>query len=245
MSTRQFAGRHLLWDGPGAGADGGKQSSVCFCGSECSASGSNIGPIVAPTGLIFTSLEGTLPSSQTVLVQNTSSTPLNFHSGITTVDGGTWLGILPGDGTVTKAQPVPIVVQPDIYGLVAGVYRGSIALSFSDGSVRVIAVVVVVIPGSSTSQVSKARKGATRDGSGCNASTLVPVFTLLSSGFNAVAGFPGQVAVQVVDDCGAAMTTGDVITSFSNGDPPLRLTSLKDGIGWARGPRKKSCRPSP
>ena len=57
----------------------------------------------------------------------------------------------------------------------------------------------------------------------------MPVFTLISSGLSATAGFPVQVAVQVVDDCGTSMTTGDVITSFSNGDPPLRLTSLKDG----------------
>ncbi len=192
--------------------------------------GSNIGPIVQPTGLIFTAQEGSLPSSRTVLVQNTSSTALTFHSGITTVDGGSWLGVLPGDGTVTKAQAVPIVIQPETEELGAGVYRGSIALSFSDGSVRVIAVVVVVTPGSNSFQnISAAHPKATRDGSGCKASTLVPVFTLLSSGFSATAGFPGQVAVQVVDDCGASMTTGDVITSFSNGDPPLRLTSLKDG----------------
>jgi uncharacterized protein (TIGR03437 family) len=192
--------------------------------------GSNIGPIVQPTGLIFTAAVGSLPSSQTVLVQNTSSTPLTFHSGITTVNGGSWLGSLPGDGTVTQAQPVRIVIQPETDGLAAGVYRGSIALSFSDGNVRVIAVVAVVIPASNRSQtVSGARPAATRDAGGCLPRTLVPVFTLLSSGFNATAGFPGQVAVQVVDDCGTAMTTGDVITSFSNGDPPIRLTSLKDG----------------
>jgi uncharacterized protein (TIGR03437 family) len=192
--------------------------------------GSNIGPIVQPTGLIFTAAEGSDPNSQTVLVQNTSSTPLTFHSGITTVNGGSWLGSLPGDGTVTQAQPVRIVIQPETDGLAAGVYRGSVALSFSDGSVRVIAVVVVVIPGSNRSQtISSAHPAAARDANGCLPKALVPVFTLLSSGFNATAGFPGQVAVQVVDDCGTAMTTGDVITSFSNGDPPIRLTSLKDG----------------
>ena len=45
-------------------------------------------------------------------------------------------------------------------------------------------------------------------------------------------GYPGQVVVQVVDDCANPMTTGGVTTTFSNGDPPLRLTSLKNGA-WA------------
>jgi uncharacterized protein (TIGR03437 family) len=38
--------------------------------------------------------------------------------------------------------------------------------------------------------------------------------------------------VQVIDDCANPMTAGGVTTTFSNGDPPLRLTSLKNGT-WA------------
>jgi uncharacterized protein (TIGR03437 family) len=35
-----------------------------------------------------------------------------------------------------------------------------------------------------------------------------------------------------VDDCGYPQTTGSVVASFSNGDPPLSLVSLQDGT-WA------------
>ena len=184
--------------------------------------GSHLGPIVEPTGLIFTTHVGEFPGSQAIMIQSINATPLTFHSGITTVDGAPWLTTLPPDGAVTQAQPARIVIQPQTTNLAAGVYRGSLTLSFSDGSIRVVAVVVVIIPNGIGSKAS-------RQVDGCTPKTLVPVFTQISSGFTAAAGFPGQVAVQVVDDCGDNMTTGDVITSFSNGDAPLRLTSLKDG----------------
>src|SRR5262249_8173942 len=38
--------------------------------------------------------------------------------------------------------------------------------------------------------------------------------------------------VDVKDDCGKPLTTGGVVVSFSNGDPPVSMQSLKDGR-WA------------
>src|SRR5262249_9182596 len=44
--------------------------------------GRTIGPIVQPTGLIFTAVAGAEPpGSQTVIVQNTGNTPVTFRSG--------------------------------------------------------------------------------------------------------------------------------------------------------------------
>jgi uncharacterized protein (TIGR03437 family) len=191
--------------------------------------GSKIGPIVQPTGLIFTGVAGgTSPSSQTVTVQNTDSTPVSFVSGRVTVDGQNWFISLPGGANVTQSQPVRIVIQPEISGLAAAVYRGTLTLSFSDGTTRAIAIVLVLIPpGSTLPQANDVRAA-----NGCTPKLLAPVFTQVSSGFSAPVGFPGQVAVKVVDDCATPMTTGDVVVSFSNGDAPIRLVSLKDG-NWA------------
>src|SRR5262249_4700887 len=47
--------------------------------------------------------------------------------------------------------------------------------------------------------------------------------------FVRAAAWPASLEVTVIDDCGAPMTSGSVITSFSNGDEPLSLASLKDG----------------
>ncbi len=192
--------------------------------------GSNIGALVQPTGLVFSAVEGKdSPNAQTVLVQNTNNTPLNFNSGHLTLDGKDWFKTLPAEGAVTAAQPVRIVVQPNILGLTRGVYRGTLTLSFSDGNTRNIALVLVIIPpGSKPSGSNSSQAGL----GSCKPTTLAPVFTLLSSGFTLPAGFPGQVAVKVIDDCASAMTAGGVTVSFSNGDPPIRLTSLKDG-SWA------------
>ncbi|HYL76136.1 MAG TPA: hypothetical protein VEU96_18145 [Bryobacteraceae bacterium] len=191
--------------------------------------GSKIGPIVQPTGLIFTGVAGgASPSSQTVTVQNTDSATVSFVSGRITVDGANWFTSLPAGADVTQSQPVRIVIQPQIDGLTTGVYRGTLTLSFSDGNTRTIALVLVLIPpGSILPHENQVQAVA-----GCNPKVLAPVFTQISSGFAVPVGFPGQVAVKVVDDCANPMTTGDLVVSFSNGDAPIRLISLKDG-NWA------------
>ena len=192
--------------------------------------GSNIGPLVQPSGLIFSAVAGGgLPGSQTVLVQDTGSNPVIFRSGEITSNGPGFFTSLPQNATVTQAQPINVVIQPQTTGLAAGVYRGSLTMSFSDGSTRNIAIVLVLLPANSTVPAAEARPAASGT---CTPTTLVPVFTLLQDGFSIPAGFPGQVAVNVIDDCANPMATGNVTVSFSNGDPALGLISLKNGT-WA------------
>jgi uncharacterized protein (TIGR03437 family) len=192
--------------------------------------GSKIGPLVQPTGLIYTAVAGgESPSSQTITVQSTDGNPLNFTSGFATAAAQNWLTPLPASGTISQAQAANIVLPPQITSLPPGVHLGTVTLSFSDGSTRTVSVILVLLP-SGAQLPAAARRPAAQ--STCVPTTLAPVFTQLSSGFTVSAGFPGQVAVDVVDDCGVPMTSGNVTVSFSNGDPPQPLTSLKDG-NWA------------
>jgi uncharacterized protein (TIGR03437 family) len=192
--------------------------------------GANIGPLVQPAGLIFSGVAGGgLPGSQTLLVQNTSSNPVFFHSGQISNNGQGFFTSLPQNATVTQAEPVNVVIQPQTAGLAAGVYRGSLTMSFSDGSTRNVALVLVLLPANSSAPAAQARP---ETAGACTPTTLVPVFTLLQDGFSIPAGFPGQVAVSVIDDCANPMTTGNVTVSFSNGDQALSLISLKNGT-WA------------
>jgi uncharacterized protein (TIGR03437 family) len=190
--------------------------------------GSTIGPLVQPAALIFAASVGESPGSQTVLVQNTSSSPVTFRSGRVTTDGANWLTTLPTDATVTQAQPVRIVVQPLTAGLAPGIYRGTLTLAFSDGNTRNIALVLVIVAQGSSLLSSK----PVREAEGCAPTRLAPVFTQLSDGFSIPAGFPNQVSVKVIDDCANPMITGSVVVNFNNGDPAIGLTSLKDG-SWA------------
>jgi uncharacterized protein (TIGR03437 family) len=190
--------------------------------------GSKLGPLVQPSGMIFTSVVGAeSPSSQTVTLQSTDNTPITFTSGFATPNGENWLTPLPASGTISQAQPASVVLQPQTGGLAPGVHRGTVTFSFSDGSTRTTSIVLVIIP-SGPSLPAPGVKRPEAQGV-CVPTTLAPVFTQLSSGFTVSAGFPGQVAVGVVDDCGNPMTTGSVNISFSNGDAPIRLVSLKDG----------------
>lgn len=193
--------------------------------------GTNIGPLVQPTGLIFTGVAGAeSPGSQTVTVQNTSGTPVTVTSGRVTSDGNNWFTSLPADGIVTQTNPINIVIQPQIAGLAPNIYRGTLTLSFSDGNTRVISLVLVIVPAGTT--LPSAQGQAAAPDASCTPTKLAPVFTMLPNGFNVPGGFPAQVNTSVVDDCGHAMTAGGVTVSFSNGDPALPLTSLKNGT-WA------------
>ena len=196
--------------------------------------GSSIGPIVQPTGLIFVGVAGgQAPGSQTVLVQNTSGNPLMFTSGGVTLNGAPLFDSLPGSGTITQSQPQRIVIQPKTAGLKAGVYRGALTLSLSDGNKRNIALVLAIVgAGGGSSSARNGSEAVKLAQSACEPQTLVPVFTQLADGFSIPASFPGQVSVRVIDDCANPMTAGGVNVGFSNGDPALRLISLKDG-SWA------------
>ena len=64
---------------------------------------------------------------------------------------------------------------------------------------------------------------------GCTPTKSVPVFSLLGNQFSVAAAWPVPIETTVVDDCGDPVTTGLVLLTFSNGDPPLLLQSLADG----------------
>jgi adhesin/invasin len=54
--------------------------------------------------------------------------------------------------------------------------------------------------------------------------------TSLGQSFAVPASFPASVEAQVQDDCGNTLDSGNVVASFSNGDPPLSLTSVQGGL---------------
>jgi len=61
---------------------------------------------------------------------------------------------------------------------------------------------------------------------------LLPLLTSIGSDFSLPASWPTPIEARVVDDCGNNLTSGAVVASFSNGDAPLPLLSLRDGR-WA------------
>ena len=77
----------------------------------------------------------------------------------------------------------------------------------------------------------------------CAGAQLVPTQTGLVTSFAAPASWPTPLAIKLVDSCGGVVTTGQVVTTFSNGDPPLALSLVDAASGlytatWT--PRKTS-----
>jgi uncharacterized protein (TIGR03437 family) len=66
-------------------------------------------------------------------------------------------------------------------------------------------------------------------GGSCTPTKLLPLVTSLGSQFTVPAAWPNTIETQVVDDCGNPQVSGTVVATFSNGDPPLPLNSLKNG----------------
>ena len=190
-------------------------------------SGSKVGPIVQPSGMIFVAKAGgESPGSQALQVQSLSTTPLTFTSGTSTSSGGNWLTVLPPAGTVTAQTQATIVVQPLVNGLAPGVYQGAVTLSFSDGTIRTVTVLFVV---TTTTPAQSSQSFPDTTAPACP-SSLKAVFTALSAGSNVSVGFPSDITVKVVDDCGAPLIAGNVSVDFSNGDAPIRLTSLNNSF---------------
>jgi uncharacterized protein (TIGR03437 family) len=189
--------------------------------------GTKLSPSLDKTGLIFVGAPGGKdPTAQTINVFNPLSSSLSFTSTIQ-VAGTNPFKTDAAAGTITSGQSFAIHIQATLTGQSAGTKTATLTLTFSDGSVRNIALLLVVAPGagSSTSAFQAASPL-------CTPTKLLPVFTLVGDNFNVAAAWPTPVETSIVDDCGNSLLNGSVVLTFSNGDAPLRMTSNLNGV-WS------------
>ena len=195
--------------------------------------GTNPGPEVRPTGLIFVGPSGSSPGSQSVMISNLTAAPTTFASSQTTIpSGGNWLSYLPASTTINPDQPLNAVVQVDLSKLTPGAQRGVVTFLFSDGSIRNLSLLTVVTPTSGSNATAQDTRGKPRLASGCAPSNLYALFTQLGTGSSVPAGWPLTIQARVVDDCGAPLSSGTVVATFSNGDSPVPLVNLQNGV-WS------------
>ena len=189
------------------------------------------GALITPTGLIFVGQAGTTPAAKTISISNPSPTPIMFTAAIFSTSGPTFFTATPLNGTVRTGTPSTVTIQPVVTGLTTGVYRGEVDFVFNDGSIRRVAILLIVIPSGGSSPAGSFAASLTGAplAAGCTPTKLIPVFTQLGAGFKVTAGWPTPIEATIVDDCGTLMTTGSVVATFSSGDPALPLGSLKDG----------------
>jgi uncharacterized protein (TIGR03437 family) len=184
---------------------------------------------LSPAGVVLTSSAGqTLPLTQTISVKTSSDAPVPFAAAASATNNGTWLSVSPTTGMTSTSNPGTVTASIDPSKLTAGVYTGEVDLAIG-ASLRAFSVTLIVTGGSPASaslQDSGRRlKAAAPPGSaaGCVPSRVAVTETSLANNFSVPAGWPASLNAQVNDDCGAAVTDGSVVASFSNGDPPLTL----------------------
>ena len=191
--------------------------------------GSNPGPVVLPAGLIFTQAAGgAAPGSQTITLSNLTGSQQTFTTGKLTVDGANWFSVAPAGGTLTPAQAATLAVSVNSAGLSPAIRRGVLTLFFQDGSIRTVNILYLLPTGGASAHSTSGSQPMVDAGS-CIPSKLLPLVTSLGAQFAVPAAWPNTLAAQVVDDCGNPHVSGTVTTTFSNGDPPVQLTSLKNG----------------
>lgn len=173
---------------------------------------------VNPGGLTFSSTS----TSQVVKVYSTSSTPTAYQASASTDDGGSWLSVTP-TGNASSSAPGTATVSVKTTGLSAGVvYRGSV--SFAAGSSGISTVNVTLIMPAGTPVPLSASAGSLAPRASCSAAKVVATQVGLVNSFSAPASWPTPLSVQLSDDCGNAINSGQVVATFSNGDAPLAFT---------------------
>ena len=182
-------------------------------------------PDVAPTGLFFTAQAGgSAPAAQQVVINTSSSPAVPFQVATTITDPGSWLTATPPSGNADGQTPGSVSVSVDPTGLAAGIYTGNVNVSIS-GFLQSVNVTFVVLPGSAGNSISHLRPEVV----GCTPSKLAITETGLANNFAVPAGWPSTLIVQLNDDCGALVLNGNVVASFSNGDPALAMVG--DSLG--------------
>jgi uncharacterized protein (TIGR03437 family) len=183
---------------------------------------------VRPTGLVFVRHAGpSSPGSQTVRLATAVTRTVEAVSSVLTGDGGNWLEALPRNLAFSTAAPGILTVQPTLGDLAAGEYRGALTILVSDGAAQTVNVLFVVTHPAGAGALVSLTTGA---GQACTPQRLYAAVRSLPNGFASAVNWSRRVEVQLKDDCDNLIPNATVTASFSNGDPPLTLVSLRNGI---------------
>lgn len=193
------------------------------------ASNAPVNPDPQPAGLIFLTSTGATPPPQSVMVfaGSGNASSIGYQASAQTTSGGTWLQVSPSTGTTSASTPAASLITTNTTGLAPGVYTGGVSYTLSGAGVRTVNVTLVVQPVLSAPS-PQTKKAVPDAGGACAPTSLAPTQTGLVNNFSAPTSWPTPLAVRLYNDCGAAVTNGQITVTFSNGDPPLAMP-LVDG----------------
>jgi len=190
---------------------------------------------INPLGMIFTAASGASGAlTQGISIASTGGQALQYLARTQTQAGGSWLSVTPEQGVLLiSAESASLQVQANAAGLAAGVYFGTVTLSFGTGVTQEVAVALVVSP-VATSQTAGPQLEAWNlepgtSSAACAPRRMVIVETKLGNRFSLQSGWPIPMLVQAVDDCGSAVSSATVAAGFTGNEPPLVFQNLRNG----------------
>ncbi len=196
-------------------------------------------PDPSPAGLVFLTEPGAAPPPQTVRVRVAGSAQApdfqtGFQAAAATSDGAHWLSASPSTGSTSSSQPAQVEVTVDPSNLAPGIYHGGVSFSFTSAAAPTVNVTLIV-ENPLSGPTPQSRPRTTNPASRCTPKALAPTQTGLVDNFSTPAAWPTPLQILLLDDCGNTITGGQVITTFSNGDPPLALSPVNSSTGLYSG----------
>jgi uncharacterized protein (TIGR03437 family) len=173
------------------------------------------------------------PAQTSISMFNRASTAIRFSARTS----ASWLSVSPSSGSLDPGSG-SVTISADL-GSFSGLRLGTVSLGFEDGSGATIRVLALALPnfgarGRTGASAQLARPMASLAACpGGTASFLIPVFEQPFSGSTVEVSSAADVKVQVIDDCGNAVTAasgGSVQMTFSNGDPGINLADTGGGV---------------
>jgi uncharacterized protein (TIGR03437 family) len=192
-------------------------------------SGAAQAPSPSPAGLLFLSAAGTQPPAQTVQLTTNSPSSVGYSA---SASGGSWLSVSPGSGTVAPGSGTQLQVSVNPSNLNAGTYTGGVTFSFNGSAeVRTVNVTLIVPLASQAVQSDRPGEVSLTATPVCTPTQIVPVPIGMLNNFSVPAGFPQTFSAQLMNNCGVVAPGGQIVATFSNGDPALPLTSVNPATG--------------
>ena len=199
-------------------------------------------PDPAPAGLVFITEAGVAPPPQTVQVFASSTPSVGYTASASANNGGTWLSVNTSGGTTSGSSPAQTQVSVDPSSVGPGVYYGGVNYAFTTNptAIRTVNVTLIVqppvaAPAAATPRQMSLTHGNASAPAGCSASSLAPAPNGLVNNFSAPASWPTPISILLYDNCGNAVSSGQVVVSFTNGDPPLALGLANSSTGLYSG----------
>jgi uncharacterized protein (TIGR03437 family) len=188
-------------------------------------------PNPSPAGLLFLTQATSTPPPQTVTISTSSRTSVSVQAAASTSDGATWLSVTPATGSAQPGNPLATQVSVDPSKLAPGVYTGGVSYAYTGLAVRTVSVTLIVSAAPKPTVPEALLSGLSPQADplpNCSPKQMAAAQTGLVNSFSQPTAWPTPLQILLTNDCGGPVPNGQMVATFSNGDPPLALT-LADG----------------